>query len=52
VQGIDEVEEMLSSNIVQGKLNQQGNYGERNSCFIEGPRPTRSHHGDYVIWQR
>jgi len=28
IQGINEVEEMLSTNIVQGKLNQTGNYGE------------------------
>ena len=27
VQGIAEVEEMFSHNIVQGKLNDQGNYG-------------------------
>jgi len=28
LQGIDEVDEMLKFNIVQGKLNEKGNYGK------------------------
>ena len=34
LQGIDEVDEMLKFNIVQGKLNDRGNYGMYFSSYL------------------
>lgn len=46
VQGIAEVEEMFSHNIVQGKLNDQGNYGTHTflvPCLVRWEN-------DKVVW--